>query len=340
MNDDYFQILRELQRMERANLGKLSKVGSDFYKNIHSHMEKLSKIAVGNVFAEEHNTLKHVRSISSEICEIRENKIATAAVDNIRKSYHLFRGKKQFDFIDSQPLNLTPEEEKLYFALIDILKNFRDSISLDKFSNNEFFEEIDEEINEEEDFSTEDENKLDFNENQIDEVIDDISKENIENKDNSNLKVDSTSNIDFNPKPNVKIELEDNNNLHKNVNSNVSNEENNSQKFNNSASNSIELDTNSIGSNDTNDDFYHSEILDELSKDEYDEYVNSLSNKNKPLKNRIQNNPILIFKNLPAIVGVDEKVYGPFSPQDIVTLPNLNGDIIVKSKKGRYIAFS
>ena len=46
---------------------------------------------------------------------------------------------------------------------------------------------------------------------------------------------------------------------------------------------------------------------------------------------------MLVFDNVGAIVGVDEKTYGPFRPQDIVTLPMVNAKIFFKNRKGRQV---
>lgn len=46
---------------------------------------------------------------------------------------------------------------------------------------------------------------------------------------------------------------------------------------------------------------------------------------------------MLVFDEVGAIVGVDEKVYGPFRPQDIVTLPLINAKIFFKNRKGRQV---
>ena len=46
---------------------------------------------------------------------------------------------------------------------------------------------------------------------------------------------------------------------------------------------------------------------------------------------------MLVFDDVDAIVGVDEKVYGPFRPQDIVTLPLINAKIFFKNRKGRQV---
>lgn len=46
---------------------------------------------------------------------------------------------------------------------------------------------------------------------------------------------------------------------------------------------------------------------------------------------------MLVFDEVGAIVGVDEKVYGPFRPQDIVTLPLINAKVFFKNRKGRQV---
>ena len=46
---------------------------------------------------------------------------------------------------------------------------------------------------------------------------------------------------------------------------------------------------------------------------------------------------MLVFDDVGAIVGVDEKTYGPFRPQDIVTLPLINAKIFFKNRKGRQV---
>ena len=46
---------------------------------------------------------------------------------------------------------------------------------------------------------------------------------------------------------------------------------------------------------------------------------------------------MLVFDDVDAIVGVDEKIYGPFRPQDLVTLPMINAKIFFKNRKGRQV---
>lgn len=50
---------------------------------------------------------------------------------------------------------------------------------------------------------------------------------------------------------------------------------------------------------------------------------------------------VLIFDEVPVrIMGVNEKVYGPFRPQDVVTLPGANANLFIKAKKGRKISYT
>ena len=121
--DQFFQQLRKIQKKERSN-GTLARVEDSFYKDIHKYLDELRTHIGNDPFAAEQYLLKDTQRIATEICERREHKITDAAVVNIHRSYHLFAGKPQFDLIDTTPLNLTPEEEKFYFSLIDTLTSF------------------------------------------------------------------------------------------------------------------------------------------------------------------------------------------------------------------------
>ena len=46
---------------------------------------------------------------------------------------------------------------------------------------------------------------------------------------------------------------------------------------------------------------------------------------------------MLVFDDVDSIVGVDERVYGPFRPQDLVVLPKINAKIFVKNHKARFV---
>lgn len=49
---------------------------------------------------------------------------------------------------------------------------------------------------------------------------------------------------------------------------------------------------------------------------------------------------MLVFDDVDSIVGVDERVYGPFRPQDLVVLPKINAKIFVKNHKARFVSLS
>lgn len=46
---------------------------------------------------------------------------------------------------------------------------------------------------------------------------------------------------------------------------------------------------------------------------------------------------LIVLEELPSIMGIDKKVYGPLSPQDVITMPEPNARILIKNNKGRFI---
>ena len=261
MDQQFYQHLRKIQKKERNN-GTLARVDEDFYTKIHHYLDDLKHEAMGDPFSNVHGILKEAQIIATEICERREHKITDAAVVNIHRSYHLFTGKPQFDLVDTTPLNLTPEEEKFYFSLIDTLKNHRGNISLDEMSHSE-------DIKTETQTSTLTPPKA--KEDEVLKRLDEIKK----------------------AKP-------------------VADEKRKAAAE--SRPKAIEENPNALGSSDEFYDFDSKRV----SKD-----ANLVT--------------LLVYDEVGAIVGVDEKVYGPFRPQDLVTIPNINAKIFVKNRKGRIV---
>ncbi|MBF4469440.1 MAG: hypothetical protein ISP01_08570 [Methanobrevibacter arboriphilus] len=394
MEDQFFAKLREIQRKERAN-SSLARVGNDFYKRTHRYLDNIRDIAVNDPFSEESDLLRNAQRIATEICEIREHKIADAAVMNIHRSYHLFQGKPQFDLIDTTPLNITEEEEKLYFSFIDVLKAHRRSISLDELttddnnSNDSNYlsnkKSSDDSINNESDDSNynvasniesnsgsnsiESNNKSDdkFINNKLKNKNNDIKNNLIEDNDVKNdnvlkrLKtIKSAKVIEDEKVESIEKQISKSNNINEKNNhyesskssesselpksiespktdkSNVSKDsnQNNCIQGNKNIKNGqkSELD-NIIGNED--DQFVD---LDSLVVDETFSSDNSLDlNKSKSTVNKIANVMILIFSEINSIMGVDKKIYGPFKPQDIVVMPDINAKILIKNKKGRLV---
>ncbi len=46
---------------------------------------------------------------------------------------------------------------------------------------------------------------------------------------------------------------------------------------------------------------------------------------------------LMVLEELPSIMCVDKEIYGPLSPQDIITMPEPNARILIKNNKGRFI---
>ena len=156
MQGDFFQLLRRVQKEERSK-SSLARVDDDFYKHLRDYIKKLERSVASDPFGNEQLLLNNAQRIATEICELRESKITKAANNNIYRSFLLFKkDNPQFDLLDTTPLNLTPEEETLYFSLMDALKNHRYKISLDEYSEESILSQ-EEEIQEDGDFDEDDE---------------------------------------------------------------------------------------------------------------------------------------------------------------------------------------
>lgn len=277
--DQFYQVLRKVQKKERNN-GTLARVEETFYNDIHEYLDDLKRQAIEDPFSNAHGILKEAQIIATEICERREHKITDAAVVNIHRSYHLFTGKPQFDLVDTTPLNLTPEEEKFYYSLIDTLKNHRGAISLEKLSDS------DEEVSPSKPKEIQSTTLVHPKDDPVLERLDEINKSEViveEKPQPTKKEVIAPQPEQIKPKKSVpKANIEDNPNAIDEV-----------------------------------DEFYDLESK-KIAKDS--ELVT-----------------MLVFDDVDPIIGVDEKVYGPFRSQDLVTLPMINAKIFFKNRKGRQV---
>jgi DNA replication factor GINS len=283
--DQFYQTLRKVQKKERNN-GSLARVDEDFYDRLLEYMEGLKREAMSDPFSKAPAILKQAQIIATEICQRREKKIADAAVVNIHRSYHLFTGKPQFDLVDTTPLNLTPEEEKFYYSLIDTLKNHRGNISLEKLSEDD--ETPSQPIIKPKEPQTNtltSEPVVEEKQEEIKPLIEEKPKPEpvIEEKQEEIKPPVEDKPKEVKPQPKPKVEnIEDNPNAF-----------DNQEEFFDFESKKVAKDTELV--------------------------------------------TMLVFDDVGAIVGVDEKVYGPFRPQDIVTLPLVNAKIFFKNRKGRQV---
>ena len=272
--DQFYQTLRKVQKKERNN-GTLARVDEDFYDRLIEYMDELKKEAMSDPFSKAPGLLKQAQIIATEICQRREKKIADAAVVNIHRSYHLFTGKPQFDLVDTTPLNLTPEEEKFYYSLIDTLKNHRGNISLEKLSDDD--ETPSQPIikpKEPQTSTLTSETVVEDRQEEIKPVVEEKTEQ-------KPVVEDKPKEVRSAPRPKVE-NIEDNPNAF-----------------------------------DYPEEFFDFE--------------------SKKVARDTELVTMLVFDDVDAIVGVDEKVYGPFRPQDIVTLPLVNAKIFFKNRKGRQV---
>lgn len=282
--DQFYQVLRKVQKKERNN-GTLARVEETFYNDIHEYLDNLRRQAIEDPFSNAHGMLKQAQIIATEICERREKKISEAAVVNIHRSYHLFTGKPQFDLVDTTPLNLTPEEEKFYYSLIETLKNHRTNISLERLSDDEETSEIKQkEVQTTTLVPPKNPSKNDEVLNRLDEI--------------NNAKV---------------IEEEKREPIEKQVIASQINSAVKSKPLSKPEGTNVEENPN------VNDD------------EEFYDFESKKIAKDTELVT------MLVFDEIESIVGVDEKIYGPFRPQDLVTLPMINAKIFFKNRKGRQV---
>ena len=313
--DQFYQELRKIQKKERNN-GTLARVEEDFYASIHEYLDELRQEAMRDPFSNVHGMLKEAQIIATEICERREHKITDAAVVNIHRSYHLFTGKPKFDLIDTTPLNLTPEEEKFYFSLIDTLKNHRGNISLEKLSDDE------DKVIKPKDVQT---NTL-ISPDEVKPKVSAVIPSDEEPKDEVLERLDEISRANVIPQepPKPKIEPKDEvlERLDEISRAKVIPQEPPKPQVapapkppaKKAAYGSIEDNPNAF---DEQDEFYDLE--------------------SKKLARDTELVTMLVFDDVGSIVGVDEKIYGPFRPQDLVTLPLINAKIFFKNRKGRQV---
>ncbi|MDI6643804.1 MAG: hypothetical protein QME14_02005 [Methanobacteriaceae archaeon] len=269
--DEFFKKLRKIQKKERST-GGLARVGDNFYKKVHEYVDQLTKKIDNDPFCTEYYLLRDTQRITMEICEKREHKITDSAVMNVQRSYHLFKGKPKFDLQDTTPLNLTPEEEELYFSLINVIKEYRGKLipSLQLLSI--------------------DGQGIDSNS--------EISKEEVVIKRTKNEAKKAEMSIKT---PHPKLE------------SDVSLRRSMEELF--------EEDTEAPNKKGVN----------AYSLKDSEKSLDSLKKQRRKFKT------VIIYDELPSIVGVDKNVYGPIYPQDVITLPEANASIIIRNKKGKYI---
>jgi DNA replication factor GINS len=310
--DEFFQKLRETQKKERSISG-LSRVGDNFYGEVSNYLNRLMRKIDDNPFSFESYLLRDAQRIVAEICERREHKIANSAVMNVQRAYQLFKESKSKDSKDDNqitvPINSTPEEEGLYLELVDSFIKYRGKLTaplmsyIQKNHGNHSKKPVDKPV---------DKSLKSIN---IDELLSDAQTESLvtENKDIKSVNDDFENQIfeRFGSEPSRKDKSKNETQKpQEDANETVKQNNKNTLKSENNTENPVESETN----------------------DSFDDH--------KELGEKSENNgmkTLMILDEFPSIVGVDKNVYGPVSPQDLITIPEPNARILVKNKKGIFI---
>ncbi len=77
-------------------------------------------------------------------------------------------------------------------------------------------------------------------------------------------------------------------------------------------------------------------------KEFYSEILRKIKEKLEEIEKKEDNNKITvrILKDLPEIVGIDGKIYGPFKKEDVVNLPKENAEALIKRGVAEEIGIS
>ena len=315
---DLYQYLRKIQKKERDN-GTLAHVEETFYDDIHNYINELKKSAIDDPFSDVYNTLNEARRIATEICERREHKITNAAVLNMNRSYHLFSGKQEFDLVDSMPLNLTPEEETFYFSIIETLKNHRLNLSGQEITKtpSDDVEDVDEEETPE------------VTSNSLSDIADAAMDETKSVDDILDKADESLGSNEEKPSEDAPVKSGDEvlDRIDEISNAKVITDEKREpieKQISKPKAPEVKKEVSAKSG-----DFDDIEILDN------DDQFIDLDAPKRTRESEIVT--ILVLDEVDSIMGIDEKVYGPFRSQDIVTLPKINANIFVKNRKARFV---
>ena len=308
--DEFFQKLREIQKKERSISG-LSRVGDNFYTEVSNYLNMLMRKIDNNPFSFESYLLRDAQRIVAEICERREHKIANSAVMNVQRTYQLFKESKSKDSRDDNqitvPINSTPEEEGLYLELVDSFIKYRGKLTapLMSYIQKNQGNHIKNPVN-----KTGEKSLKSLN---IDKLLSDAQAESLIKED-----VDSTfGKEDFEDQIFERFGSEPSR-TDKTKKSREKSDDKVDEPRKISTDNNTNQISTKVSSKSQGGDLSEDTILDKKSE-------------------KSHTKTLMILDELPSIVGVDKNVYGPVSPQDLITIPEPNAKILVKNKKGIFI---
>lgn len=323
--DEFFQDLREIQKKER-NLSGLSPVGADFYQQVSSYFNKLMKRIDNNPFSFESYLLRDAQRIVVEICERREHKITNSAVMNVQRSYQIFKDTHE-NGRPNIPLNSTPEEEKLYMELYRQLAKYREEMRspLRSYSNKKKSSHI---------LSSK---ASEISEREFDPVVESISDNQENNIIGGRTEVNGPSDTEAHISKNIKINPPVPEEIPPEIQDEIYREFGREPSSQDSPDSS---DSNKKGKSEIKNHSRSSNSLKGNVENQYGTDLSASTNNTSKNISKIQKTStevLMILDELPSIMGVDSKVYGPFYPGDIITMPEPNARILIKNHKGKSI---
>ncbi|MDI3550177.1 MAG: replication factor [Methanobacterium sp.] len=322
--DEFFQELREIQKKER-NLGSLAPVGEDFYQQISSYFNKLMERIDNNPFSFESYLLRDAQRIVVEICERREYKITNSAVMNAQRSYHLFKNTKR-ESRPNIPINSTPEEQKLYMEIYRSLCEYREEMRspLLPYSH-----------------------KKETKSSSFGSPQSSYSADNEGSLDKDNLTESTVSGKDY-PEPSQSNEIRKTvprspplDEIPPDIQDEIYRQFGREPSKQDSKHSSVGSTTKTAS--DSSPEARGKTKVQNALGDFDDASSQKVNLEDKPADNtkaddsKISTEVLMILDELPSIMGVDRKVYGPFHPGDIITMPEPNARILIKNQKGKPI---
>ncbi len=321
--DEFFQNLREIQKKERS-LSSLSPVGDEFYQDISNYFNKLMEKIDNNPFSFESYLLRDAQRIVAEICERREHKIANSVVMNVQRSYKIFKDSQE-DGKPQIPLNSTPEEQKLYRDMYQALAIYRQDMRSPLISLS-YSDKKDHGLNQAQQSPKTDSKIISQDDEKfIDENLTAKVNEKTSNDLNGTIPKETELRPDLDEIP---PEIQDE--IYREFGKEPSRQKTKKSTTTSKKTNVIRKNTASITSNSITK-------KSELNKVESSEKNLITRPENDSRVSKTSTEVIMIMDELPPIMGVDQKVYGPFSPGDIITMPVPNARILIKNHKGKTI---
>jgi len=293
------EFFQKLREIQKKerSISGLSRVGDNFYTEVSNYLNGLMRKIDDNPFSFESYLLRDAQRIVAEICERREHKIANSAVMNVQRAYQLFKETKAKSGSDNQITVPINSTPEEEFLYLELVE------SIVKYRG-----------------------KLTaplmsyIQKNHGNNGRMPVKTKTRQDKSAKSLDIDSL--LSDVPQP-LEDEIQ-----------NISEGDFESQIFERYGS-----EPSKGAKNKTNDS-----ESDEVKADKEIENIDSEQHSSEAEEEKIGEKlgktltkTLMILDELPSIVGVDKNVYGPVSPQDLITIPEPNAKILVKNKKGIFI---